>query len=162
MEQLPTLRRPLYKMKLRTSPFLLFCLLVLALGGILFYYSVPDQKPGQTFPATVNRDCAPSDGAAFTVRVPVSGGEIINISIWQAPEIRFRKTFTFPDGTGQVGNVLLIPPAGMPESLTGEAWFEGVSAGEVLEGGFRLKSESGGRFEGQFIAEWGNEVVYCG
>ena len=89
-------------------------------------------------------------------------GDVIDISIWQTPDIKFPKTFSFPDNTGQVGNAILIHQIGLPDPLTGEVWFESVSEGKVVKGRFRLKGERGEVFEGRFAAEWGSQVALCG
>lgn len=75
---------------------------------------------------------------------------MIIISIWQAPDINFSKTFIFPDDTGQVGNVSLWLANGEYETLSGEVRFEGVSDGKAIAGRFNLKSERGGVYVGQF------------
>ena len=147
-------------MKSRTLFYIAIGLLIL--GIALFTFSTRTQEPVQVFPATINRDCAPWDGAAFTVRIPWKGGDVIDISIWQTPDIKFPKTFSFPDNTGQVGNAILIHQVDVLEQLTGEVWFERVSEGKVVEGGFRLKGERGEVFEGRFTAEWGSQIVMCG
>ena len=152
--------RHLGMMKNRTSLFIAIGLLIL--GIALFTFFNQKQPPTQVFAATVNRDCAPRDGSAFRVRVPLNGGDVLDISIWQAPEIKFTKTFSFPDNTGQVGNASLIDSASSYEQLTGEVWFEGISEGQTVSGGFRLKSERGGMFIGKFKAEWGSQVALCG
>jgi hypothetical protein len=121
-----------------------------------------DQASLQTFSATVHRDCAPWDGAAFTVRVPMRDGTLIDISIWQSPDIMFSKTFSFPDDTGQVGNAILIHPVGLPDMLSGNVAFQRVQAGMPIEGRFNFTSERGGQFEGQFLAEWDEQIIMCG
>ena len=147
-------------MKSRTLFYIAIGLLIL--GIALFTFFNRDQEPAQIFPATINRDCAPWDGSAFTVQIPMADGTVVDISIWQAPDIKFSKTFSFPDNTGQVGNAILTHPIGLPDPLIGEVWFEGVSEGKVAEGGFRLKSERGAEFNGKFIAEWGSQIMLCG
>jgi len=147
-------------MKSRTLFFIAIGLLIL--GIALFTFSTRNQEPAQIFPATINRDCTPWDGSAFTVSVQVSDGRIIDISIWQSPDFIFPKTFSFPDETGQVGNVMVRSNNGEYEILSGEARFERVSVGEVVEGRFNFTSERGEAFQGQFIAEWGNVIAMCG
>lgn len=146
--------------KSRIRIFIVTGLITLAVGIGLFTFLRRDSV--ETFPATVTRDCAPWDGAAFTVRIPLKDGDAIDISIWKAPDIKFSKTFSFPDNTGQIGNAILIHPVSLPEALRGEVQFEGVSEGKVVEGGFRLKSERGGVFIGIFKAEWESLIALCG
>ncbi|MEP7137104.1 MAG: hypothetical protein ABI904_19420 [Chloroflexota bacterium] len=147
-------------MKNRTSLFIAIGLLIL--GTSLFTFFNQKQPPTQVFAATVNRDCAPWDGSAFRVRIQLQGGDVIDVGIWQAPDIKFSKTFSFPDNTGQVGNASLIDPAGSYEQLTGEVWFDSVSEGQTVAGGFRLKGERGEVFEGRFAAEWEGQIAMCG
>ena len=113
-----------------------------------------NQAPTQLFPATVNRDCAPWDGSAFTVQIPISDGMLIDISIWQSPEIKFPVTFSFPDNSGQVGNAILVRPVGLPEPLTGTVFFWRAGQENPVEGKFELRTETGNLFKGKFKAEW--------
>jgi hypothetical protein len=147
-------------MKSRTLLFTAIGLFIL--GIAIFAFPPRNQAPAQVFPATVNRDCAPWDGSAFRVRIPLKDGDVIDIGIWQTPDIKFSKTFSFPDDTGQVGYASLIDPAGSYEQLTGAVWFEGVSEGRTVAGGFRLKDERGAVFEGRFAAAWEGQVAMCG
>lgn len=147
-------------LKSRTLFFIVLGLLILGIGWYTF--SARNQAPAQIFPATVNRDCAPWDGSAFRVLVQMEAGAVINISIWQAPDIKFSKTFIFPEDTGQIGNVSLVLANGEYESLSGEVRLEGVSEGKPFAGRFNLKSERGGMYVGQFEAEWDNQIALCG
>ena len=135
---------------------------LLILGSALYTFTTRKQEPTQVFSATVNRDCAPWDGSAFSVSIPISDGTLIYISIWQSPDIIFPKSFSFPDDTGQVGSVMYQSVNGEYETLSGRVWFEGVSEEKPIEGRFSLKSERGGQFEGQFIAVWDHQIIMCG
>ena len=110
-------------MKSRTTLYLLIVFFFIALDGIFFYYSQPRQEPARVFPAKVNRDCAPWDGSAFTVQIPLNEGTVLDISIWRTPEIKVPITFSFPDHSGQAGNAILISHVGLPERLTGKVIF---------------------------------------
>ncbi len=134
--------------------------LVILVALVTFF--IHNQEPVVVFPATVNRDCAPWDGAAFTVKIPLDGGTAIDISIWQSPELKFPVTFSFPDDTGKVGNVILIHPVGLPEQLTGSVSFPRVAEGTPVEGRFDLTTATGERYKGTFTAAWGEEVIFCG
>ena len=112
-------------MKSRTLFFVAVGLFIL--GIAIFAFTLRNQEPTQVFAATMNRDCAPWDGSAFRVSVPMDDGTVINISIWQAPDIKYSKTFIFPDDTGQVGNLSLLLANGEYETLSGEVRLEGVS-----------------------------------
>ena len=148
--------------KSRTVLYFLVALTLIALGGIFYFYSLPKQEPAQLFPATVDRDCAPWDGAAFTVSVQYDSATIIIISIWQSPDIPHRSTFSFPDNSGQVGNAYLVPALSSYVELGGEVSFQHVEQGMPLDGRFNLTSERGEQFDGRFSAEWGSQVAYCG
>jgi len=89
-------------------------------------------------------------------------GKGITISIYQSPDIKFPTAFLFPDDTMNVGNALLILPIGSPEQLTGKVSFQGVGQDIPVEGQFELVTNAGEHFKGKFIAEWKNEIVYCG
>ena len=147
-------------MKSRTLFFIAIGLLLL--GVAVFIFSTQDQEPAQTFSATINRDCAPWDGSAFTVSIPMSAGAVIDISIWQSPDIKFSKTFSFPDNTGQVGNVSIRSASGEYEQLSGTVFFQRVDEGSPVSGRFELATEAGQRFEGQFEAGWENQIALCG
>ena len=149
-------------MRSRTQLLTAIGLLILALGISLFTFSTRAQESLQTFPATINRDCAPWDGAAFTVSVSTNDETSINISIWQSPDIKLPVAFSFPDETGQVGNAAYLSPSGEYEQLSGKVSFIRVAEGRSVEGEFSLTSERGERFNGKFEAQWENEIVYCG
>ena len=135
---------------------------VLILGIAWFTFSARNQEPVQVFPAAVNRDCAPWDGAAFTVSIPFESGSIIYVSIWQSPDIILPVTFEFPDQTGRIGATTVLLRFSYSASLTGKVFFWRVEQGIPIEGEFDLLTEAGQRLKGKFIAEWGNEIVYCG
>jgi hypothetical protein len=149
-------------MKPRVQFFIIIGFLILLLG--IAWYSFPGRKqePAQILPAVIHRDCAPWDGAAFTVMIPLDPGGSLDISIWRAPEFKFPKSFSFPDETGQVGNAILMSPAGLPEQLTGNVFFMQVNDRESAEGEFQFLTGTGQRFRGQFQAEWDDRMVLCG
>ena len=118
-------------------------------------------EPVRVFPASVNRDCAPWDGSAFTISVPLEEAAI-SISIYQSPDLARPGRFSFSDRTGKEGSALLILPIDAPEELTGSVSFQQVQYGEPVEGEFDLRSETMGRLKGKFVAEWGNEMIICG
>jgi hypothetical protein len=149
-------------MKSRPLLILFSLLLAIALSWIFYDYSAPGRQALQVFPAIINRDCAPWDGAAFTMKISMPDGRTLDLSIWQSPEISLPTTFTFPDQTGQVGNALLVPPSAMPEQLTGKVSLQGVRQGMPVEGRFSLQSERGEQFQGRFVAEWDDQIALCG
>ena len=147
---------------LRSRTLFVIAISLLLLGISIFTFTTRKQEPAQIFPATVNRDCAPWDGSAFSLSIRISDDTIIYISIWQSPDILFPKSFSFPDDTGQVGNATYQSVNGEYETLSGSVWFESVSEEKPIAGRFSLKSERGGQFEGQFIAAWTHHIVLCG
>ena len=153
-----------HMMKSRTQLFIAIGLFILGIALYTFLNGLTrDQPSRQAFPATIQRDCAPWDGSAFTVHIPINAGTIIDISIWQTPDIQFPKTFSFPDDTGQVGNASLIHPGGLPGQLSGSMSFSGVDhPSTVVEGRFDLKNENGTQYKGTFKAEWDDQIMLCG
>lgn len=146
-------------MKFRVSLYLAIILLIF--GITWFSFSMRNQEPVQIFDATINRDCAPWDGSAFTISIPMGDADLY-ISIYQSPDIKLPTNFLFPDNTMSVGNALLILPIGSSEQLNGKVTLQGVEQGSPVEGIFDLTTVTGEKFKGKFIAEWGNEIIYCG
>ena len=94
--------------------------------------------------------------------IPYDSGSVINISIWQSPDIKFLSTFSFPDQTGSVGNAVYLSASGEYEQLNGKVLFHRVGEEMPIEGDFTFTSERGEQFKGRFVAEWGNQIVMCG
>jgi hypothetical protein len=149
-------------MKSRTQLFISIGLLILILGIAWLTFSTRNPEPAQAFPATINRDCAPWDGAAFTMSLRYDPVTTITVSIWQSPNFKFPVTFSFPDETMRVGIAYSLPELGPLEELTGTVTFRRVEEEIPVKGEFDFTTESGKQFKGKFSAEWGNEVVYCG
>jgi len=149
-------------MKSKTLIYGLMGIFVIVTGFLWLYFSAESRADLPFFDATVNRDCAPWDGAAFTISIPYDPGTIIYISIWQSPEINFPVTFTLPDQTGRVGNAAFLLRYSYSVQLTGKVLFRRVEQGTPVEGKFDLVTKAGQRLTGRFEAEWGNEIVYCG
>ena len=135
---------------------------LLALFFILVLGGCTSPQPTSVLPATINRDCGPADGPAFTIAIPWDGGGQVVISIWQAPELGGRSRFSLTDPTDQTGSATLFTGADALEPLSGTVTFEGVNVNKPVDGAIRLVSASGALFEGQFRAEWGTAVAYCG
>jgi len=142
--------------------FLLSALAIAVLIGMFFYHPFSKPELLQVFPATVMGDCAPWDGAAFTISVQYDPGRTIIISIWKSPDISYRVTYTFPDKSGKVGNAYLAPELSSYASLEGKVTLQRVSVDTPIEGEFRLKSERGELFEGMFKAGWEDTMILCG
>ena len=136
--------------------------LILVLGIAFYIFSQRAQADAQIFPATIHSDCAPWDGSAFTVQISWQDETVIDISIWQSPEINFPKTFSFPDITEQVGNAILTHPDGLSESLSGIIRFKQVDRANPVEGRFELKTASEKPINGQFKADWEEFMALCG
>jgi hypothetical protein len=149
-------------MRRQTTLVILVLLALMVLAGFFFDFWLTEPEPLPVFPATVNRDCAPWDGSAFTVQVPLQDGRTIYISIWKSPEFHRPVRFTFPDSTGQVGNAMLVPAIGTPNPLSGDVTFQGVEREMAVQGQYDLSRENGENFKGKFVAEWGNDIVLCG
>jgi hypothetical protein len=62
----------------------------------------------------------------------------------------------------RVGIAYSLPELGPLEELTGTVTFQRVEEEIPVKGEFDFTTESGKQFKGEFSAEWGNEVVYCG
>ena len=148
-------------MKSQTSRYALFIFVLVVLGGIWFFSTAGYEEYTPVFPATIQRDCAPWDGSAFTVSIPIAKS-VLRISIYQSPDIKLPATFKFPDNTGRVGNAVLILPASSPAPLTGKVSFQRVEPGMPVQGEFHLLTEMGEQFNGKFTAEWNEQPVYCG
>ena len=155
------LGRHLHKMTRRILSISIISLVLLITGIVWYAFSTRHQRTVQIISATINRDCAPWDGSAFTISVPLEGMGI-NISVYQSPDIKLPTSFSFQDDTMSAGNALLILPIGSPEQLTGKVYFQRVSQDVPVEGTFDLVTNTGEHFKGKFIAEWGNEIIYCG
>ena len=136
---------------------------ILILGIAWYTFPGRNQTITQTLPASIQHDCAPWDGAAFTVTIlpQGQGRDTISISIWQAPELTSPKTFSFPDNTGQVGNASLMQAGGAVEQLSGKVFFSLIKEGSPVEGRLELSADNGQRFAEKFRAEWDDQIVMC-
>ncbi len=150
-------------MKSRTQLFIAISLFIFGIALYTFLDGFTRALPSeQALPATIQRDCAPWDGGAFTVHMPINAGTMIDISIWQSPDILVPKTFVFPDETGQVGNASLLHPDGLPGQLSGSVSFSGVDPSMVVEGRFNLRDGNGTQYRGTFKAQWDDQIMLCG
>jgi len=115
----------------------------------------------QVTAATIDRDCAPWDGAAFRVLMPLQGSAL-EIAIWQAPDLKRATTFSFPDPQGRRGVAFLRPPFGAVHELSGTVSFSRVEVGQPVEGELKLVAANGNKFEHRFKASWGKHMPLCG
>ena len=148
--------------KPQTQFFVTLGILIVILGVAGLTFTMHNQGRAQVFTATIHPNCAPWDGAAFTVSIPMSAGSVIDISIWKSPDIKVPVTFSFPDNTGQVGNASYRSASDKYEPLNGTVFFPSVEAGSQVEGRFELITEAGQQFKGQFEAQWSDVVMMCG
>jgi len=148
-------------MRPQTKFLVIVSLMILFLGGAYYAYSAQKHEAPPVITATIRRDCAPWDGSAFTVSIPLEEG-VIDISIYQAPEIDLPVRFLFPDPTGNTGNALLLSSEGVPEQLNGNVSFQSVVQDSAVEGVFDLHTIADRQFKGSFVAEWINQPVLCG
>jgi len=124
--------------------------------------SAPAAQNQQPLPAVINADCAPWDGASFTISIPMDTGRLVTISIYQAPDIPRRVTFTLPDASGRVGNAVYRPEFGPDEPVRGTLVFQGVASGVPVEGEIDIESAGGFRYHGPIRATWGQTQAMCG
>ncbi len=146
------------------SPIPLYILLafsVIVLGILLSFPQWERQEATPVFPATIHRDCTPSDGAAFTISIRIAKS-LIGISIYQSPDLKLPATFSFPDDTGRVGNALRVLPATWPDQLIGKISFQRVEPDMPVTGEFDFLTDMGDQFKGKFIAEWDRQRSVCG
>jgi hypothetical protein len=149
-------------MKRRAFLYTLIGIFVLAIGLLWFSQVMYKEENLSVLPATLKRDCAPWDGAAFTLSVQYDPVTTLTIAIWQSPDIQFPATFSFPDKTGQVGHAYILSELDPLTQLHGKVFFWRVEQGSPVEGKFNLRDENGKRFQGKFNAEWSNFVAMCG
>jgi hypothetical protein len=149
-------------MKARTEVILGLVLLAVLFGVGLFAYQARTRNPLPLFRASVDRDCAPWDGSAFRISIPLDSGSVIEVSIWRSPDLQAPIKFSFPDPTLSAGEAVLRSRFGSSEPLTGSITFWRLGADDPLEGDFNFAARGGERFSGGFKAEWRNRAAYCG
>lgn len=135
----------------------------LALVIIFWIYSTTQTvQTDVVFEATVNRDCAPWDGMAYTITIPDQTVSGIVVSIWKSPDFHFPVTYSFPDSSGRVGTAIHRSAYGSSQQVNGKITLQPFEAGSPIEGRFNFTSEDGKQFNGNFKAEWGNQIALCG
>jgi len=149
-------------MKPRTQLLTVIGLVFFVLGIAFFTFSKRNQEVLPVYPATIGRDCAPWDGAAFTLSVHFDPAYTIIISIWKSPDIKFPSSFKLSDETDGVGQAYILSEFDPLIPLHGKVSFQQVEPGGSVEGVFYLTDESGKRIKGKFNATWKNEPVMCG
>jgi hypothetical protein len=140
-------------------------LLIISLSSACTVAPKQGAAASQVFEAVINRDCAPWDGTAFRIMIRLTNefsGSFIDISIWQDPGINFPITFSFPDETSRLGNAVYRSSSGNSEPLRGRVTLQRVRPGVPVDGEFSLATDRGGKFNGKFKAEWGDQAAICG
>lgn len=155
---------------------------VVALGLLITHFpwdsesfGIPDprsfsEQQKADFPATVEHDIAPWDGAAFNVWIPVekNGGRPdawINVRIWKAPE-ESKMKFVFPDETMKNGVATyysnLVTPKAIDwrqqphQSVQGWIRFRKLDSDQPIRGEFEFLTDNGIPLKGRFEAQWLN------
>ena len=147
--------------------------LALLFSGLALTQRGPDSVPSRqgdvsTFYAEIQRDCAPWDGAAFSVSIqPVAGLKkidvpFIHVAIWQAPNLRGSAKFAFPDLTGKIGAAYIQTRSESVTPLRGTISFRRVMPNEIVEGQFDFLDPNGKRYSGKFAATWNGKIALCG
>lgn len=115
--------------------------------------------------ATIEASCAPWDGPAFEVRMPLDSAAMpaLRIAIWKSPNVPQPSEFRFPDTTQQVGVAHLLHEDGEFEPLSGTVSFGPVQVGQPVTGSVRLTRARGGALvERTFRATWVTRTYLCG
>ena len=150
-------------MKPRNSFLLVIGVLVLILGVAWYMYPGRQQEATLDYTATIQQDCAPWDGGAFLVKIPLENGDIIDVAIWESPAIQTKKTFSFLEEPSQVGYASLVHTPESGEQLVGKVSFTLMDLDGPVEGIFELETiDSGQHFVGRFHAEWLDQIILCG
>ncbi|MCP9849539.1 hypothetical protein [Cyanobium sp. Morenito 9A2] len=142
---------------------------LLALGLPTDLLASPTQQPGPAatpLSAQIWNDCAPWDGAAFTVTMPWPArpsrpAAILSIAIWKAPTLSHPTQFSFP-ADDRIGSITLQPRPGLDGLLKGRVSFRSVVPGQPVLGSFDLVSPRGERVHGSFRASWVRRQALCG
>ena len=149
-------------MKNRIVPYVLVGSFAVMAGMIWVIHSRRDQDNTKVFEATINRECAPWDGAAFKVSIPYNPGSMVEISVWRSPDIKFPTAFTFSDQNGKIGDAFYVPLFGTAEPVSGIVSIKQVEEDGPVQGKFNLRTDNGYHVQGKFHATWENKIAICG
>lgn len=111
-------------------------------------------------PAVVRPDCAPWDGSAFHLTIPLpphrsAGADRVEIGIWRAPTIDKPVLVMFPSAAGRNdGAALLHQRDGQTFLLVGWLRLEPVRTGRPVLGSFALTARNQPKLTGSFRALW--------
>ncbi|HET6847099.1 MAG TPA: hypothetical protein VFH29_09710 [Anaerolineales bacterium] len=129
---------------------------------VLSACTTPAVPNAPTYPAVIQADCAPWDGAAFTLSIPFDTGRLARVSIYRAPDLPSRTRFSFPDATGRIGNAIYQPEFGEAQTITGSLTFDAVRRDAPASGEFDWQTADGLRMRGRFNAKWIQGQALCG
>lgn len=124
-------------------------------------------RPEAVAVARIARACAPWDGAAFSVSVPLREGAdatalpALRVRVWSPPRFEHARTVVFGDGDDRTGVAQYAESEDRAMPLTGEATFRQAADGGI-EGTLRLKAADGRRFERRFRGPLDPGQVMCG
>ncbi|MGB7563382.1 MAG: hypothetical protein WBM08_01380 [Prochlorococcaceae cyanobacterium] len=128
----------------------------------------PSKQPrtATPLPAQIFHDCAPWDGAAFMVSVPMPARanrppSVLSISIWKGPNLAEPSQFNFP-ADARIGSVTLQPRPGLDGLVRGRISFRSVLPSQPVLGNFDLVSPKGEVVQGHFRATWVRRQALCG
>lgn len=129
--------------------------------------AAPPTRPEAVATAQIARTCAPWDGAAFTVSVPLGNDAdpaalpALQLSVWSSPQFDGERKIVFAEGDDRTGAASYAETVERATPLTGEATFRQAADGSI-EGTLRLKAADGRRFERRFRGRLGDRAVMCG
>ncbi|MBY0493265.1 MAG: hypothetical protein K2Y23_03520 [Cyanobacteria bacterium] len=138
-----------------------------AVAGCLVTASAMAAQEPRPAPAVAWADCAPWDGAAFTIAIGRPGSSKVDpehpwlrIAIWHDPNTRHDAAYRFPDREGTTGAVEYDGTA--DPSVTGTVSFPRRGAADDISGSFDFVAAGGRRLAGSFRGKWSPRKVMCG
>lgn len=124
------------------------------------------QPPGRPTAAVAELSCAPWDGPAFEVRLPLDPSAPtpqVRIAIWRSPDIGTPSVFQFPDATQELGVAQVQHDDGTFEPLSGTVSFGPLRIDQPVTGSLRLiRARGGAAIERTFRAAWMPRQFLCG
>jgi hypothetical protein len=126
------------------------------------YFTSQTVKNDPIFAATVNQDCAPWDGMAYTITIPDEAGSVVRVSIWQPADFQLPVMYSFPDSSGKVGAADYQSASESVQQVSGKITLQPFAAKAPIEGMFDFTLENGRKIKGIFKAKWGDQIALCG
>ncbi len=115
---------------------------------------------------TIQGDCAPWDGAALAVALPMDSlgaGAQLLFSVWKSDhEAAEHRWFIGSEGESDGVGRLCATPNRCVNVRSGWVEFNDIRVGDNTEGGYRLSLEDGRLLVGRFLARWIERRVLCG